>query len=77
MNATKKEQQTIEFLTKLKELLISYDVSIEFNVGRGSDTHGIHDESMSIVKNKGPWETIFETSGWEITALDIEEELHG
>lgn len=41
-----------EFLSKLRALLIEYDVSIE--AGYEGDTHGIHDEHISIMHRIEP-----------------------
>jgi len=40
--------QDKEFLTKLKNLLSEYKADISWSCGSGSDTHGIHDEYMTV-----------------------------
>lgn len=37
-----------EFLSKLKALLKEYNATISFDVGEGSDTHGLYEEEMVI-----------------------------
>ena len=66
-----------EFLKELKTLMEKYDVSIDFSVGFGSDTHGLYDEKMCInhriSKKSFKEETWLEVNGWNIQSSDIEE----
>jgi biotin synthase-related radical SAM superfamily protein len=58
-----------EFLAELKALMEKYNAAIGFNVGEGSDTHGLYEEEIHIdVNNK----TIHKTSGWWISGEDLE-----
>ena len=41
------DNRKTEFLQKFKELLKEYDVTIDFSFE--GDTHGIHDETVSIL----------------------------
>lgn len=40
-----------EFRSKLEELLKEYNASIDFTCSPCSDTHGIHDDAISISLN--------------------------
>ena len=63
-----------EFLKEFKALLEKYNVTISFNVGSGSDTHGLYDEKMTVyhtVPNSFKTEDWIEVSGWGIDKNDI------
>ncbi len=56
------------FLTELRTLLAKHRASIGWTCGEGSDTHGLHDERMTIeVGGK----TIAEVHGSDISASDL------
>lgn len=67
------------FKQELRELLLKYKATIQFNVGEGSDTYGLHGEHMAIYAdgevlpgNKWPAkELIFSTNDWYIDANDL------
>lgn len=63
------------FKQELKALLEKYDATIDANVGSGSDTHGIYDETMeiSIRDNKKSFRCHNETvvNGWSISSRDL------
>jgi len=60
------------FKAELKALLLKYRVTIQADVGSGSDTHGIYGEEMSI---EGHWQDKdrirITFQGWEISANDL------
>lgn len=63
-----------EFLQKLKELLTEYNVSINADVGAGSDTHGIHGRYMEISKripNTFRDEVWLKVNDWEISQYEL------
>ena len=60
-----------ELLKDLKILLEKYDVSIGFDFGEGSDTHGIYEECIVVSSNKTD-ENIFEIEGYFLSASDLE-----
>lgn len=65
-----------EFLQKLKALMKEYRVSIGFDVGECSDTHGLYDERMVITHRVLPNEFLEEdwlvVEGWGFSSHDIE-----
>lgn len=66
-----------EFLSKLKDLMAEYGASISFTCGPCSDTHGLHDEAITIdilkENARSSWdeEEIFRVDGWGLTASDL------
>ena len=68
--------QKEEFLKEFKALLEKYDAGISFDVGSGSDTHGLNGERMlvehRVSKDSFREETWLEVSGWCIWHYDIE-----
>jgi len=71
--------KTENFKKELKELLSKYDAHIVFDVGDGSDTHGIYDEQLTVEFNellKGSrFKTVTESSilayGWSVDKTDL------
>lgn len=65
--------QKEEFLQKLAALLAEYGATISFDVGKGSDTHGLYDEKMVIYRDEyeGAW---LEVNGWSIDSSDIQKQ---
>lgn len=62
--------QKNEFLTKLKDLLKEYDVSIGFSVSDCSDTYGLSEECLKIEHgNLEEWASI---NGWWMDYSDLE-----
>jgi hypothetical protein len=64
------------FLQELRSLMEKYRVGIGFDVGQGSDTHGLYDEKMVISARVGDsFKTvdILEVDGWGIDYRDIPE----
>lgn len=58
-----------EFLKELKELLAKHNASIEFSVGEGSDTYGLHGEKMTATIGE---KTVTLSDEWWVTSSDIE-----
>lgn len=56
------------FLQELKELLLAYDVSIEFGCSDCSDTHGLYDERIEVWMGE---KEIARSLGWSLSAGDI------
>jgi hypothetical protein len=70
------QERLNKFKHELKELLIKYDASISANVGKGSDTHGIYDEYISISVRDNPklyMETSESADGWCLDQQNIDE----
>lgn len=67
-----------EFLTRLSSLLKEYNVTIEADVGSGSDTYGIYGRSIEVIhREKGSLNPIcwLYNNGWELLSSDIDEQL--
>lgn len=64
------------FLLLLKELLEEYDVTIGFDVGPCSDTHGLYNEKIvidhRISKESFTDERWLEVAGWCVGSTDIQ-----
>ena len=63
------DEQKRTFLSELKALLTKYDVSIGWELGDGSDTHGIYDEKVVISDKDG--EPIYTANGYSLDTSDI------
>ena len=59
-----------EFLKELRELLQKYNVSIQADVGFGSDTHGIHEQHLKICDSKD--KPFFRVESWDLTYEDLD-----
>lgn len=64
------------FLKELCDLLTKYGADISANVGEGSDTHGIYDESIGIYLNvsdgkRGGSIPAIEVPGWSLSPSDL------
>jgi hypothetical protein len=63
-----------DFKKELKALLIKYNATISANVGEGSDTHGIYDETVAFyMTDTETRKTIgeFEVEGWGVDQSDL------
>ena len=60
-----------ELLRDLKLLLEKYNVSIGFDFGEGSDTHGMYDERIVISSDETD-KNVFEVNGYFLSASDLE-----
>jgi len=58
-----------EFIDELDTLLKKYNASIEWGCSQGSDTHGIHDECMTVTNGKG--ETLLHIDGGCLSSYEI------
>ena len=74
---TLEDTQRTAFLAELRALLTKYDVRISAGVGDHSDTHGIHDEHITIERRLIPgrfkeveW---LRVDGWSLTPRDIDD----
>lgn len=60
----------VEFCLELKALLEKYNASIEFEVGSGSDTHGLYDEKMvAYFKTTDSLKHL--SNGWGVSKNDL------
>ena len=59
-----------EFLKDLRSLLKKHNVSIYFDFGEGSDTHGMYNECI-VISNDETDEELIRVEGYGMDASDI------